>query len=349
MPTCLALGAPDAGRSRDRSAPDDRSRTAIFYEDLVLPTCEELGLTLLRADGLRGAGLPTERLLDLVTEADVVVVDLDGFEKELSFGLGMRHALGRCTVHVTAGTETPPGSGQSPAVVLPPRPDGAAVARRQLASALARALGGAALGAVPTEQAGRTVQVPAPGQEESAPGVFDLVAEAEAQLEALDVDMADVESALTDLGAMMELVTEDMARVDHPGASMQTRLAVVNRLGRAIDGPAGDLEKAAERFAERMKAASTGFGAVLDWTAAMPREEWPDGLEAVLDDVIKTASDLRHDTAGFQEVLTVMNLFGASSRHLRVPARRISTSLRTIFGSVTMLEEWQGRALALRA
>ncbi|MEU7320792.1 hypothetical protein ABZ682_09535 [Streptomyces griseoviridis] len=348
MPTCLAIGAPHVARSSPRPSPADRHRSEIFHQDVVRPTCERLGLTLLRTEGIQDAGLTADQLLDLVTGADIVVVEPNGFDGGLSFGLGVRHALGRCTVHVTEGTGTPPGTARLRVVALPTDADGAVAARRHLTAIFAEALGRETVVSEPIEEAARTPQVPTSGQDENAPGLFDLMVEAEAQLEAIEGDMADVESALTDLGAMMELIAEDMARVSHPGASMKMTLAVVNRLARAIDGPAGDLEAAANRFADRMKAASVGFGAVLEWAAAMPREEWPDGFEGVLDDVVTTCSGLQFDSAAFQEILTLINLFGASSRHLRRPARRIGTSFKTMFASMAVLEEWQGTALTLQ-
>lgn len=348
MPTCLAIGA--ATTSPTTPAPDDGpSRPTLFYDDLVRPACEQLGLTLLRADGLTRAGLPADQLLRLVAEADIVVVDSAGLGEELSFGLGMRHALGRHTVHVATGTGTSPGAGRSPVVDLSPDPAGPDLARRHLTALLADAVGSApAALCPPTPTPVPAGPAPAAEPDEDAPGVFDLIADAEAQLEAIGGDMVDVESALTDLGAVMELVMEDMNRVGHPGASMQVTLAVINRLARAIDGPAGDLESAAGRIAERMRIAAVAFGALLDWTADMPRGEWPDGLEEVLDDVIRVSADLRAEATGYQGVLEVIDMMGASSRQLRRPARRIGASFRTIFRSVTVFEEWQGKARVLK-
>ncbi|EKX67556.1 hypothetical protein PV416_06605 [Streptomyces ipomoeae] len=348
MPTCLAIGATTVPADPSgRSVPDGRHRAVVFYEDVVRPTCEQLGLTLLRADALTEAGLPADQLLRLLTEVDIVVADLSGSDEELSFGLGMRHALGRCTVHVTEGSITHSRAVRTPSIELASHPDGALTARQQLTTLLVDAFRGAAAAAEPSQPMAQTHAELAPGQDDQ-PGLFDLAAEAEAQLEAISGDMADVESALTDLGAMMELIAEDMVRVSHPGASMTSKLAVINRLAKAIDGPVGDLEAAAERFAERMGAGVGAFGAFLEWAADTPRGEWPDGTAEVLDQVATASPEMQTMTIGFQEVMALINLFGASSRHLRGPARRIGKSLQTMFRSVAVLEEWQGKAEAIR-
>ncbi|MFH8447091.1 hypothetical protein ACH4D3_38575 [Streptomyces sp. NPDC018026] len=348
MPTCLAIGASTIPADPSgRSVPDGRKRATVFYEDVVRPTCEQLGLTLLRADALTDAGLPADQLLRLLAEVDVVVADRSGHDEELSFGLGMRHALGRCTVHVTQGSVTPSRAGRTPSIELASHPDGALTARQQLTMLLIGALREAAAAVDPSRPMAPTRAEPGCGHDDE-PGLFDLAVEAEAQLEAISADIADVESALSDLGAMMELIAEDMARVSHPGASMSSKLAVINRLAKAIDGPVGDLEAAAERFAERMGAGVGAFGAFLDWAADTPRGEWPDGTLEILNQVATASPNMQTVTIGFQEVMALINLFGASSRHLRGPARRIGRSLQTMFRSVTVLEEWQGRAEAIK-
>ncbi|SEP97281.1 hypothetical protein SAMN04487983_1002306 [Streptomyces sp. yr375] len=347
MPTCLAIGATTvAGPHRSPA------RSTLFYEDVMRPTCEQLGLTLLRADELTGAGLPADQLLRLVVDVDVVVAELGGSDEELTFGLGMRHALGRCTVHVTEGSATPPGAGRIPLVELPSHPVGAVTARQQLTALLNDAFSAATPVTPMPPMAGMAAVTPSPDPaaepDPDAPGLFDLVVEAEAQLEAMSGDMADVESALTDLGAMLELLTEDMVRVSHPGASMSMKLAVVNRLAKAIDGPAGDLEAAAERFAERMRAGVIAFGAFLEWAANTPRGEWSDGVAETLDHLAEISADIQTAAADFQEVMALVNLFGTSSRQLRGPARRIGASFQTIFRSVAVLGEWHGTAVKLK-
>ncbi|MEU5236576.1 hypothetical protein ACH4UR_23905 [Streptomyces lydicus] len=285
----------------------------------------------------------------MLTEVDVVVVDLSGSDADLSFGLGVRHALGRCNVHVTQGIDQFPGPGTTPRIPFPSRPDDAVTTRQQLTSVLAaEAL---CEGSSPSLSEGPISQ---PGAEcvaeddEEAPGLFDLVVEAEAQLEALSGDMADVEAAMMDLGAIMELIAEDMAHVSHPGASMNMKMAVVNRLAKAIEGPTDDLEAAAERFAERMEASVGALRIFLEWAGSTPRSEWPEGAEEVLEQVAMGPWEVQATVASFEEAMALINMFGAASRQLRRPARRMLTSFQTIFQSVSVLEELQGMAVALK-
>lgn len=349
MPICLAIcGTTTAADPPGHSPPGERHRSTVLYEDVVRPACAQLGLTFLRADRLMEAGLPMDQLLRMLTEVDVVVADLGGSEAELSFGLGARHALGRCTVHVTERTEQLPVLGTTPRIPFTSHPADTVTAQRQLTSVLAEVLGRGSVLSLP----GGSTPEPGPdstaGGDEDAPGLFDLVVEAEAELEAISGDMADVESALADLGEMMGLIGEDMARVSHPGASMNTRMAVINRLAKAIEGPADDLAAAAERFAARMGVSVDAFRAFLEWAASTPRHEWPEGAGDVLEQVLTSPEEVQDAAGAFQEVMAMISMFGSSSRQLRRPSQQINTSLQTIFQSVAVLDELRDLAMALR-
>ncbi|MEU3601825.1 hypothetical protein ABZ714_24355 [Streptomyces sp. NPDC006798] len=186
-----------------------------------------------------------------------------------------------------------------------------------------------------------------PGRgDDNAPGLLDLVAEAEVQMEGITKDMADVDAAVADLAAMMELVAEDMARVTHPGARMSAKLTVMHQLAKALDGPAGELESATERLAERMNVAASALNAFMEWAEATPRGQWPDGLTDVLRQLVEAPSET--GPVDFQEAMSLMHTFGASSRLLRAPARRIGASFQTLFGYLAVMEEWRTTAVRLR-
>ncbi|MFJ4869853.1 hypothetical protein [Streptomyces sp. NPDC088757] len=349
MPTCLAVCTTTSSIPPDQRLQERRSRPTVFYEDIVRPACERLGLTFLRADRLTEAGLPKDHLLRMLTEVEVVVTDLGEPDTELAFVLGARHALGRCTVHVTEGASRPAGSPAAYHVSFPSCPEHVVTAQSRLASVLeAEALSGTGpsdLPAGPASRPGAEAVAVAEGDED-VPGLFDLIVEAEAQMEAIHDDMADVESALEDLVEMLGLIGEDMARINHPGASKSTKMAVMNRLAKAIDGPTANLEAAAGRFAERMGTGVGAFRAFLAWAEETPRSEWPQGAEDALEQIATWGTQA--ERASFQEGVALINMIGAASRHLRRPARRVITSFQTIFQSVAVLEDLQKTAVALK-
>ncbi|MFB7028575.1 MULTISPECIES: hypothetical protein [unclassified Streptomyces] len=351
MPTCLAVCTTTPSVPPDQSLQERRPRPTVFYEDIVRPACEQLGLTFLRADRLTEAGLPKDQLLRMLTEVEVVVTDLGEPDTELAFVLGARHALGRCTVHVTEGASRPAGFPTASHVSFPSCPEHVVTARSQLTSVLeaeAETLGETGSSDLPAGPASRPGAAAVAENDEDVPGLFDLIVEAEAEMEAIQGDMADVESAVEDLVEMVGLIGEDMARVNHPGASTNTKMAVVNRLAKAIDGPTVELEAAAGRFAERMGTGVGAFRAFLTWAEETPRSEWPQGAEDALEQIATSAWGTQAEMASFQEGLALINMIGSASRHLRRPARRVITSFQVIFQSVAVLEDLQKTAVALK-
>jgi hypothetical protein len=347
MPTCLAVCTTvTCAEPPGTSLPDQRHRSTVIYEDIVRPACEQLGLDFLRADRLTDAGLPRDQLLRMLTEVDFVVADLGGSDGDLSFGLGMRHALGRPTVHVTEGADELRAAGPVTCVPFPPRHGDPVAARQRLTELLAAEEG------APGESGPSSSPVPSllqpPTQSttddmEEGPGFFDLIVDAEAHVEALAADMADVEAAIEDLKEVAALVLADADRTSRPGAPPSTHMAVLNRLAKAIDGPANELGAATERLAEHLEAGVGALRGFLEWTADMPRPDWPDGAKDLLDQMVSAHWETESPAASYQEGVALVGMLGSVSRTLRRPTRRIIASSGSSSGSWPCWRNCRGR------
>ncbi|MCK8677142.1 hypothetical protein [Streptomyces lichenis] len=353
MPTCFVLaptrmatpsptGAADAG-----TAP----RSALLYEEVVRPVCEQFGFRLVRADREPGSGLLSERSLRHLVEEDVVVADLSCATPDVVHSLRVRRATGRRTVHLHAADGAAVTDLPLPAVEFSPLPGGAADARHRLADALVEAFGVAAPRPPAPTSALAPVTHPAPDdpsrEEGEGPGMFDLAAAAETAMESITDDMADLDAAFADFAAMGTLIGEEMSRLD-AGAPMSARLAMVNRFAKAIEGPADEMEASATRFAARMEVAAEAMNAFLRWMRDTPRDEWPDTVDAMLDDMVVTAREMREATTALQQFMSLMEMLGTVSRRLRRPTRRVGATMRTLFGTVQVFEEWAVTATELR-
>ncbi|MFF3526591.1 hypothetical protein ACFYX5_07900 [Streptomyces rubiginosohelvolus] len=227
MPTCLAIGGTIAA-GPDNSSPEAwRHRSVTLYEEVVRPVCEQLGLTFLRADRLTEPGLPDE-LLRMVTEADVVIADLGVPDVELLFRLGVRHGLRRCTVHVTESGAGPAGA---PHIEFPAHTADVAEVRRQLTSALAESVRGEAAPVLPHAQAEPGVSFGAAESDEESPGFFDLVVEAEAQMEAITGDMVE---APWDMQSVAVEFQQVLAVIDMLAASSRQLRGPVRRVSASL-------------------------------------------------------------------------------------------------------------------
>ncbi|MFE6668251.1 hypothetical protein ACFVFH_32440 [Streptomyces sp. NPDC057697] len=363
MPICFAIGPNGDAGAADAPAHEIEQRSTVFYEEVVRPVCERLGMTLVRAEYESGAGPLSDRSIRHLIDDDLVVADLTRVGPEVVYGLGVRHSTGRRTVHLREAGAAPFAAAVLPAIEYPALPLGSAEARQALMATLSEGLPGdgfpgggpllpAARGPLPGAPGGEDPapsRAPAPSSvEEDDPGLWDRVAAAETAMEAIVDDMAEVDAALLDLAAMGELVNEDMVRAGLPGTPMSARLAVLNRFAKAIEGPADDLEGASGRFVERMGITADALTAFLQWAGATPRDEWPDEVDELLDQVIGMALDVRKSAADVQEIEPVIEMLGMTSRRLRRPSRKIGASLRAMFTSLAMFDEWENTARELK-
>ncbi|MFE3947391.1 hypothetical protein ACFXPV_36885 [Streptomyces sp. NPDC059118] len=375
MPICFAIGPNgDARTAADGPAHDIEQRSTVFYEEVVRPVCERLGMTLVRAEYESGAGPLSDRSIRHLIDDDLVIADLTRVGPEVVYGLGVRHTTGRRTVHLCEAGTAPFAAGVLPAIEYPALPLGSAEARQALMTTLSEGsfgcglLGEGPLGGTPPLPATRvplpgraggedpaTALAPAPAPasasasvEEDDPGLWDRVVAAETAMEAIVDDMAEVDAALLDLAAMGELLNEDMVRAGLPGTPMSARMAVLNRFAKAIEGPADDLEAASGRFVERMRITADALSAFLEWARVTPREEWPDEVDELLGQVIRMARDVRESAADVQGVEPVIKMLGTASRRLRGPSRKIGASLRAMFTSLAMFDEWESTARELK-
>lgn len=77
MPVCFAIGPNgDARAAADDPAHDTGQRSTVFYEEVVRPVCERLGMTLVRAEYESGAGPLSDRSIRHLIDDDLVIADL---------------------------------------------------------------------------------------------------------------------------------------------------------------------------------------------------------------------------------------------------------------------------------
>ncbi|MFF9501404.1 hypothetical protein [Streptomyces sp. NPDC014656] len=306
-----------------------------------------MGFDALHVDRLAESGMPMDRLLHLLGEAEIVVADLEGGDEELVFALGARHALGRRTLHVTekAGTFLP--SSTAFRIAFPSCSADIVTARQRLTILLGAESQNGVLASSPSPPPAFPPDADTDASDD-VPGLFDLVMESESQMEALSGDMDDVDAAMTDLKAMLELFAKDMTRMGRPGTSSSEKVAVLNRLAKALDGPAGDLEDATGRFEEHLGASAGAFGAFMEWAAKTPRSRWPEGADAVLEQLVSAPWGAAAAEASMREGMETIRLFGSASRRLRRPTRRITSSIESLLKGLSAICELQDAAAALR-
>lgn len=344
MPTCLVIdGTATTTYSAAPCLPEARHRSAVLHEEIVRPVCEQLGLTLLRAGSLAEAGPALDQLLHLLTEADVVVADLGGSDPELAFAFGARHALGRRTVHVAQDAECRPAPGTVLHLAFSSHPGGAATARKQLLDAL-EADPLRTDGPIETGSATGTES----GLDENLPGMFDLIVEAETQMEALADDMADVDAAMSDLTEPHVAPwggNDPGQSLRGPGEQEDGRGEPSGQGHRGTDRRTGGCSGPLRRTHAHLLHRLPGIPGLAGRHSSRRMAGGRGGISGTdrLDGLGR-----RLESASVQEGMTMINMLGAASRHMRRPARRITSAFRNMLHSIAMMQELHSKAVELR-
>lgn len=72
---------------------EERRHSDLFMSSLVQPALEELGLTVIRADGIGEPGLITSQILEYLKRARLAVADLSYLNPNVFYEVALRHAL----------------------------------------------------------------------------------------------------------------------------------------------------------------------------------------------------------------------------------------------------------------
>lgn len=81
-------------------ASETRQHSDLILASLVEPAIEELGLTVVRADGIDRPGIITAQVIEHIAKGRLVVADLSFHNPNVFYELALRHATGKPTVHL---------------------------------------------------------------------------------------------------------------------------------------------------------------------------------------------------------------------------------------------------------
>jgi hypothetical protein len=87
---------------------ETRHHSDLLLASLVEPAIAELGLTVIRADGIDRPGVITAQVIEHIAKARLVVADLSFHNPNVFYELALRHATGKPTVHLVRSQDNIP-------------------------------------------------------------------------------------------------------------------------------------------------------------------------------------------------------------------------------------------------
>ncbi|MFJ9692112.1 hypothetical protein [Kitasatospora sp. NPDC101183] len=348
-PSCFVIG-PIGDEHAELDSAERRvfERALLVYDEVVRAACRPHGIDPLRADAIADAGEITDQILAHLNGDDLVIADVSGGNPNVMYELGYRDRAGKPTILIGETGLLPFDIARKRTIRFRRDRSGLVQAREQLHRFLAEGLGKGFNAFAPADPA-RATLVPAVAgtgepeePEDSAPGLFERIAQAELQMEASMADLADMEEAAMHFAVAAEELTSE------PNRSPSAALVVVKRFSDAIAAPSAALRSSAEAFGRRMADINAGIHATLDILEQQPEEERGPERSAMLTGLIETGEQVRHSATDVVALGAIMRQVSGYSRVLRTPAREVSAAVRAFVTVLTEIEAWENRARALQ-
>ncbi|MFI2203533.1 hypothetical protein ACH47Z_22690 [Streptomyces sp. NPDC020192] len=354
--TCFVIGpignsyAPHG--SPERAAYEHHLRV---FEQVIAPACARYGMTPLRADRIAHAGDVNEQICRHVIQSDLVIADVTGGNPNVMYELGLRHITGKPTIHIGEHGQLPFDIASIRTIHYERSRSGLADARETIENALEVGLRDGFESLTPARVL-RGIQPAdgtpaAPGdtaeQDEEAPGLLDEFAAIEDGLEQVTEDMDTITKAIETIAALTEQHGAEIAGLAQAHVPMSARLAGLARYAESISSPADELKDTAHAFARRMTSLDSGVRAALSLVEITPPEEWGEGTDEFLRQLVDLEATAQESMAGLDGMGSAADGLLSLSRHVRKPVKNISAAVKQVVSVMACVEEWAGKARTL--
>ncbi|MFE9422681.1 hypothetical protein ACFYNO_06950 [Kitasatospora sp. NPDC006697] len=353
--TCFVIGpignehAPD--ESPELRAYEDNLE---IFEKVILPACAKYGIVPVRADGIADSGEITEQICRHVLHDDLVIADISGGNANVVYELGMRHLIGKPTIHIGESGPLPFDLALIRTILFKRSRTGLIRARRDLESSLDGVLRNGFEPLTPARiLLGLPAAAPAPATTDSeqddpeAPGVIDRFARVEAQMGAMGETAEEITGFLMVVAELSAQIGPVMERASQPGAPMGAWLPAMSELAAAMAEPAAGLRESCTRFAGQMVEMDAAVRSVFELIEVLPREERSEGLTGFLEQMVGMSESTHEVVQVLGQLEVAMKWMTRMSRELRAPGKDISVAVKQVSGVIAQISAWEHRARSL--
>ncbi|MFJ2189450.1 hypothetical protein ACIOJE_16110 [Kitasatospora sp. NPDC087861] len=362
--TCFVIG-PIGDRHAEVGSPARQAYETSLetFEEVIGPACAAFRVQAVRADQIQQAGEITEQICRHVLQSDIVIADVTGGNANVMYELGLRHTTGRLTIHIGEHGRLPFDISPIRTILFKRSRSGLVNARNELQEALERGiregfapltparilLGLRSPDGVEVSPDGTEVEVSAKPRpdEADAPGLIDLFATVEAEMDLMTEGIETMTGLVNTIGTLAEEFGPDMKRASANGAPPSAALATARRFGAALSRPAAELKTCAAEFTTRMSNIDATVHASLDMFQHLPQTGDGQETHGFLHQLIDMSQASREGLETLRLFRMMMEWLTNVSRDLWAPARDIMAALDLVTDAMVRVESWDQRARAL--
>lgn len=206
--------------------------------------------------------------------------------------------------------------------------------------------------ATEVSRVGSTTAVPmtdeaSTAEDDMAPGIVELLAEAEQEMPKLEETMKELGRTIENFGELAEEATREMAAADARGKGFAGRLAATNRFAKRLEEPAERIENLGQLYASQLGAIDPGVHTLLD--AAISEEASASEAREFFAGIHELLEESSPVMAQLSELAASLDQGARMSRALRTPVRRIQSGLKGVTDAQGIIEDWDQRAQELES
>ncbi|MFJ1791676.1 hypothetical protein [Kitasatospora griseola] len=322
------------------------------FEEMIAPACQKFGIDAIRADGIDAAGDITEQICRYILHSDLVVADVSGGNPNVMYELGLRHLIGKPTIHIGEADQLPFDIASIRTILYTRARSQFAKARRGIEAALEAGLRDGFELLTPARmmraiEPARRDDADENADEDDTPGLLDDFVAIEEGLDEMTGQLATITKAIETVGALTQQSNVEILDLTQANAPASARHAAVARFADTLRTPTEEMHTAAMDFAERMSLLDSGVRRALSFVEATPYEKRDEREAEFLEQLILLDESVRTELSHVTFFDAALGRMGLMSRHLRKPVRDMSASVKVMASAITCMGGWADRARSL--
>ncbi|MET9486710.1 TIR domain-containing protein [Nocardia sp. NPDC006630] len=174
--------------------------------------------------------------------------------------------------------------------------------------------------------------------EDDEPGILERIAELEEHAEIWPRTVEDMTAAINSLSAAMDACQPDLEDAKR-SSQMSQRLVIFRRISNRLLPPSNDFHQAAEVYKNTMIAMDVGFSAFIQHAKMAPSED-REGVADLADTIQGMHEAVTQALSESKPLAEAMETASTMSRDMRKPSRAITSGLRMVADTQTIIENW---------
>ncbi len=177
--------------------------------------------------------------------------------------------------------------------------------------------------------------------EEDAPGLLDLVADAQPAMEAWTDTLSDLGPVITEFNTKFQAATARMNQANTRPDAFARKIVIARELAAEVEPELSELERLSKDYASGLLRIDSTFRGLFALAALSPEAEAAAAKSSLKDNLSTLVQTSREAMSSLESAADAARNNAKLSRDLRPVLRRYETAVRNMVDGSTIIEEWE--------